>query len=470
MIAKKVLLDIRFWIIFFFVIRLIGITNPPLEVEHNWRQTTVTMVSRNFLEIDNNILFPRIDIGGENTGITGMEFPLLNYIIYLFSELFSYQHWYGRLINLLVSSIGLWYFYLLIKKYFNIPIAFNATFILAVSIWFQFSRKIMPDTFSMSFIIAGIYYATQYLETQQKKYDLLILFCSVLLIVLGVLSKLPSAYILIIFIFFYFDKNIRLARKALFAILLILGFIPIIAWYFYWVPYLTSHYGLIHFFMGKSITTGIHEIIEHMSQTCFRFYDTALKYIGFVTFIFGLLFAFVQIEKKIYWIFIVTFIGFLVIVLKAGFTFPHHSYYVIPFVPVMALVAGYGISLIKNTKVAIIILSAIAIEGIANQIHDFRINENFANLYQLEKDLDKVSKPSELILINSGEYPTPMYFAHRKGWVNFNNRIKDEQYIENLKLKGLRYIVILKKCYSEDITLPHYSKVFDNEDYSIYQL
>lgn len=470
MIAKKILFDFRFWIVFFFVIRLIGITYPPLEVEHNWRQTTVTMVSRNFLEIDNNILYPRIDIGGEKTGITGMEFPLLNYIIYLLSELFSYQHWYGRLINLIVSSIGLWYFYLLIKKYFTVPIAFNATIILAVSIWFQFSRKIMPDTFSVSFIIAGIYYASHYLDAHQKKHVLLALFCSVSLIIIGVLSKLPSAYMLIIFIFFYFDKNIRLARKALFAMLLIIGFIPIILWYFYWVPFLTSHYGLVHFFMGKSITTGINEIIEHIGQTCFRFYDTAIKYIGFVTFIVGLIFAFIQKEKKIYWIFIVTFIGFLVIVFKAGFTFPHHSYYVIPFVPVMALVAGYGVSLIKNAKVAIIILIAIAIEGIANQIHDFRINENFAKLYQLENDLDKVSKRNDLILINSGEYPTPMYFAHRKGWVNNNEFIKDEKNIESLKSIGLKFIVILKKCYTVDVELPHYSKVFDNEDYCIYQL
>ena len=74
--------NIRFWIVVLFIIRLIGITNPPLEVEHNWRQTTVTMVARNFLEVDNNIFYPRVDFAGDKTGITGMEFPLLNYMIY----------------------------------------------------------------------------------------------------------------------------------------------------------------------------------------------------------------------------------------------------------------------------------------------------------------------------------------------------------------------------------------------------
>ncbi|MCH8319269.1 MAG: hypothetical protein IIA88_12395, partial [Bacteroidetes bacterium] len=116
--SKTILTDFRFWILLFFVIRLYGITNPPLEGAHSWRQVAVNMVARNFLEIDSNILYPRVDMAGEKTGITGMEFPLLNYLIFLISELFGFAHWYGRLLNLIVSSIGVYFFYLLIKKYF----------------------------------------------------------------------------------------------------------------------------------------------------------------------------------------------------------------------------------------------------------------------------------------------------------------------------------------------------------------
>ena len=100
--------DVRFWILLFFLLRLIGITQPPLEVAHNWRQTTVTMVSRNFYETDARIWLPKVDMAGEKSGITGMEFPLFNYLIYLMSLLFGYTHWYGRLINLVISSAGIW--------------------------------------------------------------------------------------------------------------------------------------------------------------------------------------------------------------------------------------------------------------------------------------------------------------------------------------------------------------------------
>src|SRR5688500_14048264 len=106
--------DIRFWILLFFVVRLYGITLPPLELSHSWRQTDGLMIARNFCETDANILYPRIDSAGEKSGIVGSEFPLLNYLIYLVSAIFGYEHWYGRLIVLVCSSIGVFFFYKLI--------------------------------------------------------------------------------------------------------------------------------------------------------------------------------------------------------------------------------------------------------------------------------------------------------------------------------------------------------------------
>ena len=77
---KKYYLDIRFWLLIAFLLRLYGIDNPPIDGAYNWREADVLMVARNFLEVDSNILYPRINIAGEKSGITGMEFPLLNYL------------------------------------------------------------------------------------------------------------------------------------------------------------------------------------------------------------------------------------------------------------------------------------------------------------------------------------------------------------------------------------------------------
>ena len=464
-----ILKDIRLWIILLFLIRLVGITQPPLEIGHNWRQTTVTMVARNFLEEDNNILYPRIDIAGEKTGITGMEFPLLNYGIYLTAEIFGYQHWYGRLINLIISSLGLWFFYLLLLRYFSKDTAFYASIILGVSIWFQFSRKIMPDTFSMSIVIAGIYYGTQYLDNKTRDKSYLYLGLYMALVSLGVLAKLPSGFLLVVFIFLILDKQIPLSRKIIFSIASLIALTPVLIWYYYWVPYLVEYYGFWHFFMGKSLVQGVSEISDNLALTFKRFYDTALKYSGFVLFLFGLYVSIRQKDKILICLFIACTLSFSIIVFKAGFTFPHHNYYVVPFVPVMALIAGYGLSHIKNIRLAAVLLFIVAAEGLVNQQHDFKLKDKDLQLLNLERDLDEFSDRSDLVLINSGEYPTPMYFAHRKGWVDHNDRIMDHDYINSLQDKGLKYIVILKKSFGTEI-MPEYEKILETEDYCIYKL
>jgi hypothetical protein len=51
---------------------------PPAGF-HQWRQTLTLSVARNFDEEEMNIFQPRVDSRGEHSGITGMEFPILNY-------------------------------------------------------------------------------------------------------------------------------------------------------------------------------------------------------------------------------------------------------------------------------------------------------------------------------------------------------------------------------------------------------
>lgn len=470
LLSASLFKDIRFWILFFLLIRLYGITNPPLETGHNWRQTTVTMAARNFYETDSGILYPRIDIAGEKTGITGMEFPVLNYMITLTARVFGYEHWYGRLINLLVSSLGLWFFFLLVRRYFQEKTAFHATIILAVSIWFQFSRKIMPDTFAMSFIIAGIYYGSLYLEESNRRKSLLFLIASAACVLAGTMSKLPAAFLLVIFLLWWPGKSVPLHRKLSLYGLLALCMIPVAWWYFRWVPHLVQSYGFEHFFMGKSISKGAAEIASHMDQTLAKFYDVALKFTGFAAFLAGLYLAVKQKSRLLLWVAGLSFMAFLVIMLKAGFTFYHHNYYIIPFVPVMALLAGFATSSIQKSSWAYAALFIVSVEGIANQWHDFRIPDKNRFLLSLEKDLDAVSTKNDLLLINSGNYPTPMYFAHRKGWLDWNRNMAGRHYLDSLKKLGLKNVLILKNTFGKDTVLETGTEIKNNEHYRLYRL
>lgn len=464
--SKNICSDVRFWIILFFVLRLFGITDPPLEVAHNWRQTTVTMPARNYLELDNNILYPRVDFAGEKTGITGMEFPLLNYLIYLVSLVFGYAHWYGRLINLVVSSLGLFYFYKIIKKYFSESMAFNASFILLFSIWFTYSRKIMPDTFSMSLVFLGFYYGSNYLDKARTWKNIFLYFIFVLI---GVLSKLPSAFILVLFVPSILSKDTNIKSKFVFSIVSFLCLCACSIYYFYWVPHLINSYGFSHFFMGKSLLLGVKEVISDIRNALEKFYLDALQIIGFIIFLGGIGLAFLKRNKQILTLFGLSFVSFLLIMFKAGFTFTHHSYYIIPFAPIMAIVAASCLENIKNKKIKLVLLSLICIESLANKFHDFYIHENNLAMIQLEEKLNQIGNRGQLILINSGDVPTPMYFAHRKGWITFNENILNNNFILDLKAKGLRHIVILKRAFGDEIKLK-YKLLLDNQDFAIYEI
>lgn len=454
-----------FWIVLFFLIRLIGITNPPLETAHNWRQVTTNMYARNFLEIDNNPFYCRVDMAGNLSGITAKEFPVFNYLIYIAFELFGFDHWYGRLINLIVSSFGLYFFYRIIKQISTPDIAFASGIILAVSIWFAFSRKIMPDTFSMSLVLGGIFFALQYLY-EKKKYGIWLF---AIFATIGVLSKIPSGFILIVLVLPLFDTKIAIRQKAM---LCIGGIIIIIInglWYFYWAPYIVEKYGYAHYPIQPYLR-GIKEIFTHLPATFNRFYFSALhSFVAFAIFLTGVVWLFIKKEKRYGLIFSLSLFAFVVFMFKAGFSFHHHSYYIIPFVPVMAFIAGYGlICSIKSQRWRAVLLVLIAIEGIANQQHDFWIDDDEKYKLELEIMADSVSNRNDLVALNGDGNPQELYFMHRKGWIVKNTQLQQEHFIDSLKAENCKYLFINKHRQVEKVP-EQLDKIYENHHFVVYE-
>ena len=457
--------DIRFWIIFFFVLRLYGITNPPLEVGHNWRQTDGLMIARNFYEHNANIFYPTVDVAGEKSGIVGCEFPILNYIIYLISLIFGYDHWLGRLVVLITSSIGILYFYKLIKRYFGESPAFNASILILISFWFSYSRKIIPDAFAASLCLISLYYAFLYLDEGK----IIHLFWFFILALLGCLSKIMVATILTVLIFPVFNPVVPIKRKVLLSFLSLVILVNVCWWYFVWVPYLSVTYGFGHFFMGLSFEEGLTSILQNFRLFIKRLYDTPFKYTGYAAFLAGVF----LIIKNRQWIklgvFLVPFVAFLVILVKTGAAIIGDTYYVITAIPAMAFIAGCGLSYIDNKKVVVAILIIVGIESLAAQIYDFRLREPYKSLATLESIMDNVSERNDLIVINSGEHnPTAMYFAHRRGWTVSDPVLQDSAYMSDVKSKGCKYVVLATKLYGDPQL--KYPIVHQSEYFKIFKL
>ena len=460
-LGKSIFNRIEFWVVLFFLVRLIGITNPPLESGHNWRQVTGLMVAQNFFE-NPSIFYPSVHETQGESGIIGMEFPSLNYLHFMVSKLFGYDHWYGRLLNLIVSSIGVLFFYKIIRLFFNHKHALASSIILLGSIWFTFSRKMMPDTYCISLMFIGVFYGISYLEKARISHLIFFIFFTSL----AVLSKIPAVIYFVLFIPLWW-KTKELKVKGFFAIASLIPMLLMSYWYFFWNPYLETTYGN-WYNIGQTLFEGAAEIKGNLILVFKRFYfDAFSSYFFFLLFLLGLGFAFYHKNRKVLVPFSLVFLLFVGYIFKSGYFFFHHSYYIIPFVPVMAFLAGYAVSIVRKKSVFILLLVLGLGESIANQQHDFFIKETEKYKMTLEAIADEVSAKDDLIAISGEGNPQELYFANRKGWVYYEAEIINEAYLNELKDKGCAFVFVNQL--KNPIQLDE-KKVFENEFYKVYAL
>ena len=484
---KKYCLDIRFWLLLAFLLRMYGISNPPVDAGDNWREADVLAVARNFLEVDANIFYPRIDFAGEKSGITGMEFPLLNYLIYLFSLLAGYGDWYGRLINLCLSTLGAFFFHRIIREFVSEKLALPAALLFIFSLYFSFSRKTLPDITSTSLTLIGIYYALAYFygekrnkafaelkegasqESPCSKKQTLYLGVYVLCVAMGSLSKISASLMCVVLILPVLDRSQSLSKKVCFIAASIFLLLPTFFWYFYWVPYLNVHYDFPYFFMGEEFSQAVREILyTSLGDMTETFYKELLGYSGFVLYLWGVFSVFRYKVRRLFWLWILSGGAALFFMFKIGVRI-HHDYYMLWWLPSMCLFAAYGFSKISRPRLALLFLVLICLENVAARQHQFRISKSEEPLLELESILDRVSKPKDKIVLNSGSNPQGMYFAHRRGWLASNAELKNPNFRRMLKSKGCQYILITKKLWKRDLKL-NLTHVFEDENFRIYKL
>ena len=137
--------------------------------------------------------------------------------------------------------------------------------------------------------------------------------------------------------------------------------------------------------------------------------------------------------------------------MKTGSVFPQHTYYVIPFVPIMSLFLGLGLDALAQfrwiDKWKNVLIFLIVVEGISNQMHDHFIKKSETYKLTLETEVSRHIPVSDLVIINSGVNPQELYFLHRKGWVALNEQIFDVNQLNQWIHKGAKYVVLNKSLF-----------------------
>lgn len=435
---RSIIKTAEFWIVVLFLVRLVGITAPPLEGSHNWRQCTDLMVARNLYEGNGDLLHPMVEDTGATEGVIGMEFPLLSGLHALTAQVFGYTHWYGRLINLLVSSLGLWFFAKILRLFkLDERVVLTSTLFLGVSIWFCFSRKIMADTFCISLIFIALYCGIKYLEGKSPRW----LFAYALTASVAVLSKIPAALYLVLLLPAVMNSAWSRRNRVWTAIATLLPVTVAVLWYFVWNPHLATMYGN-WYNQGLSVREGLLDCLRHPMQILDNFYFDA--FCGFLLFIascIGFILLIIKKKRKEILIFLLLLMAFIAFIIKSGYHFYDQSYYMIPFVPAMALLAGYAISSVSKNWIFITLMLVCCAESIGNQQHDFFIKEK--EKYKMEiAEVMKAHADDGLVMVNGKGNPQLLYLAHRKGWSCTKEDIENKEFMTKKIAEGCRYLVI----------------------------
>lgn len=88
------------------VVHLHYLSLPPVGF-HPGRQTQTPAVARSFYKEGMNPFRPRVDNHGNGSGVAGMEFPLVNWLVALGSIVFVFSHTTGRAVAMLFSMLAL---------------------------------------------------------------------------------------------------------------------------------------------------------------------------------------------------------------------------------------------------------------------------------------------------------------------------------------------------------------------------
>jgi hypothetical protein len=234
-----------------------------------------------------------------------------------------------------------------------------------------------------------------------------------------------------------------------------------------WNPYLAEHFGS-WYNLGGGLVDGSRAFLESpfllLQQLVFHPF---VSYLAFALCLYGI----IRIVKHgVSWewklslpLFLLLFTGYA---LKSGVIFLTHEYYILPAVPLLAILGGYALSTLG--KYAWVLMLCISIEAIGNQLYDFRLNSSEAYKSGLGPIADRYISTDALVAINGNSNPQELYLLGRKGWNLADQSLRQKAMVNELTGKGCSYLVINKRTLP---SLPNYGKIiYDGVDYQLIQL
>ena len=403
-------------------LRFINIGMPILEGTAT-RQTQTAMIARNIYKNGFNFMYPEVDHLGPGTTYLILEFPLLNTL-----SAFGYKiaggvfEWMGRFWSILFFAGGFIFLYLLVRKLFDEETAFWSALVYSFSpLSIIYSRTFMPDFEMLFFALGSIYFMHKYSETDRGK-DL---FLSAIMLMLALLSKVQSFYIMIpLFYLLYSKEGKKIFTKPRNWIALVIGITLPTLWYLRasgiqsaMNPEEAYNFSILHWMrLGEFVSPEFYKDIFKIYSGIF------LTSVGLILCVTGL---FVKVDKKgrlLYAWIIGAAVFFIVFVSHVD-----DPYYNLNILPVVSILIARGLIFFKGYghiqcgraygKVVIAALVLITALFIARYgiYYAYIVPRGYKHIPEGAKIVREITKPEDLIIASSAGGPAALYYCDRKG-------------------------------------------------------
>jgi hypothetical protein len=300
---------------YFFLVGLYKLVPLRPQSIHQWAQCDRASVALNYYQDGFGFFTPKTHNIINGTGITGLEFPLINFLAASGYYLFGFHEYIYRFIVLLIVAFGMIAAFAISKRFISnrFYAVLPPLLLIASPVLTYYSFNFLPESVSLSLSLIAWYF---FLCRNDKGLFLTALFCS-----LAVLIKVTSVI-----------NPVAMLASALFTVKS-----NAIAWYAY-AAWLNEHYHSSVFLLHAKPSFNLEEIIavwQAMEKTWFwRFYS--VNY--FILLAVVTIPLFVTIRKKI------SLLASIVMLLYAGAfsffllmcsQFKEHDYYIIPLMPAL---------------------------------------------------------------------------------------------------------------------------------------
>lgn len=452
--------------------------------DHTWAQCDRASVARNYAQESMNFFLPRVHYTAGKTGISGLEFPIINYSAAIMYKAFGFHERYYRLIMLLLVFSGLFALIKLTNLFIN---NIFLSIIVCLS-WYLspvlvcYTPNFIPDAGSLGLILVAWYAYFKTTKSNEAKFHILFFLTGAL----ACLIKLTSL-ISVISILSVSTLNLLLPEKnkfyrnniSLWYILYctaIIGFTYL--WYTY-ATYLNEKYESWIFLMKSNPPQSYHELIFNFKYIWNRFYKIYFSPGFYILFILSVVVTIIKIKKAnplLLIILIHLYLGSFAFLVLMNRQFIYHEYYFISLLPVFFFQLLIAVEILRKIEpgfinkwqIITLLFAAITVSNAisARKFIKGRFSESGADnsgtdsylvYHGIEPYLRKLGiKPEQEVLSYFDQSPNvTLYLMNQKGWsIPLGKNESSHQAILNIKAD----YIIFNERYSSETTLPDYIK------------